>query len=231
MAAETVALKDNVFLTLDDIKDWLRIPLTNIEHDNRLRRLLNMVTDMAERHIQGPIKTREFTETRDGDASNTIVPDYFPVKSIEEIRIDYNRSFSDATIIQPDQYVLRKLESIQSVGVQGTDIVVRDDGNTAIVGRIFIGSVVGAIQIKYTAGWGETVEEIPYDLQQAILLGVEYFYILRENRELNIRSKTNNQQGYSRSQGLPREVTDLLDPYVDHTLGRNNLPQKNTFTV
>ncbi len=232
MAAQTVTLKTNVFLTLDDVKDWLKIKPANTEYDNKLKRLLNMATDKCEKYIQGPIKQQQFTETKDGDSSNTLVPDYYPVRSIDEIRVDYNRDFGDATIIQPDAYLLRKLEGVSSIGVKGTDIVIRDDSNTAIVGRIFIGSVVGSIQVKYTAGWGADADDIPYDIQQAVLILIEHFYLLRENRELNLKSKSNmSGQGYSKELGIPIEVSLLLDDYVDQTMGRNNLPQRNLFPI
>jgi uncharacterized phiE125 gp8 family phage protein len=230
MSVTTIALKSNVFLTVDDVKDWLKIPLANTDHDNRLARLLNMVTDMAEKYCDGPLKTRSFTEFKDGDASNTIVPDYYPVREVSEIRIDFNRAFGSNTVVQPSNYILRGTDDL-ATGFKGTDIVLRDDNNTSIVGRIFTGSVAGSIELTYTAGWGNDQSDIPGDLQQAVMMGVEYFYITRENRELNIKSKTNNNQGYSREIGLPKEVLDILDSYKDYTLGRNNLPQKNTFVL
>jgi hypothetical protein len=231
MAVTTQVLKNNTFLLLDDVKDHCGIPLTNTEHDNRLIRLINMVTDMAEKYIEGPILTREFTEVCDGDASNTIVPAHYPVRSISEVRIDYNGDFSTpTTVIDASGYLIRGIPDL-ALGVRGTDICIRNDGNTSVIGRLFIGSVVGSIQIKYKAGYGETSDEIPEDLKYAVLMGVEYFYLLRENRLLNVSSRTNNNQGYSRDKGLPVEVKDILDQYKDYSLGRTNRPQKNTFTI
>lgn len=231
MAVTPQTLKSNTFLTLDDVKDHLRIPLTNTDHDNRVIRLINMTTDLMERYIDGPIKTREFTEVRDGDASNTIVPDHWPVRSITEVRIDYQGDFTPpTTIVTPDHFVLRGASDL-AVGIRGTDVAIRTDGNTAIIGRLFMGSVVGSVQIKYKAGWGENVSDIPEDIKYAALMAIEYYYILRENRELNVRSKNNNNQGYSREFGLPQEVRDILDQYRDTSLGRANRPARNSFTI
>lgn len=231
MSVTNVALKSNVFLALDDAKDWLKIKLDNTEHDNRIRRLLNMATDLCERYIGGPIKNQQFTEQRDGDSTNTIVPDHWPVRSVQEIKVDYNRQFGNETLIDASAYIIRGPQSFHSVGIQGSDVVIRDDNNIAIVGRIFMGSVVGSVRIKYTAGWGQDMTEIPYDLQQAVLLTLEYYYILRENRELNVKSKGNTGQSYSRDSGLPVEVEQLLDQYKDYSLGHNNMPQKNTVVI
>lgn len=226
------SLKANAFLTLDDVKDHLRIPLANTDHDNRIIRLINMATDMAERYIDGPILSRNFTEVRDGDGSNTMVLDYWPIRAITEVRIDYNGDFSQpTTVIDASGYSIRGVPGILEVGIRGTDVVIRNDGNTSIIGRLFIGSVVGSIQVKYKAGWGDTAADIPEDIKYACLLAIEYFYLLRENRELNVTSKSNTGQSYSRESGLPEEVKAILDSYKDYSLGHINRPQKNTFTI
>lgn len=228
MAVTPVTLKSNTFLDLDSVKDWLKIPLTNTDHDNRVTRLINMVTDMAERYIGGPIKDQTYVEERDGDSSDTIVPDFWPIRSITELRVDYNRGFGTETMLIPADYFLRGPKKISSVGMNGTDIVVRGDSNsTATLGSLIVGSVVGCIKLTYVAGRGVDATEIPYDIQQAILLGVEYFYILRENREMGVKSKTTNGQNYSRDLGLPKEVCDLLDQYVDFAIPHINKPQSN----
>lgn len=232
MAAPKQDLKSNTFFTVDEVKEHLRIPLDNPDHDNKVVRLINMATQLAERYIDGPILTRELAEVRDGDASNTIIPDHWPVRSISEIRIDYNGDFSaPTTIIPPENFLIRGASDLE-IGIRGTDVVVRNDGNLSIIGRLFIGSVVGSIQVKYRAGWGDTASDLPEDMKYAVLMAIEYFYILRENRELNVKSKASFQgQSYTREFGLPQEVKDMLDPYMDTSLGRGNRPQKNTFTI
>lgn len=231
MALTQVVLKPNTFLTVDDVKDHLRIPQTNKDYDNRVARLINMVTELMEKYIDGPIRTREITEVRDGDASNTIVPDHWPVRGITEIRIDYNGDFSDPTTIITEGYFSIRGASDLAIGIKGTDICVRNDGNTSIIGRLFVGSVVSSIQLKYRAGLGDTPEELPQDVVYAALMAIEYFYLARENRELALSNKTNQGQSYTRSPGLPVEVKDILDQYRDTSLGRANRPQKNTFTT
>ncbi len=231
MAVPNQTLKSNTFFTLDEVKDYLGIKIEETKFDNKVIRLINMVTALAENYIDGPILTREFTEVRDGDSSNVIVPDHWPVRSITELRIDYNGDFTPAvTIIPPDNYTIRGASDLE-IGIKGTDVVVRNDGNLSIIGRLFIGSVVSSIQLKYKAGWGEAADDLPEDLKYACLMGIEYFYILRENRELNIKSKTNEKQAYTRDSGLPKEVCDILDDFRDTSLGRTNRPQKNAFTI
>lgn len=231
MALTEVQLKPNVFLSVEDAKDWCKIPTTNTDAQltNRIARLLNMATDQVEKYIDGPVKIREIVEFKDGDSSNVLVPDHYPVREVVDLRLDFNRGFSDATIITSENYVLRGYSDFDG-RIRGEDIVLRDDNNVSLVGRIFTGSTVGAVRLKYKAGWGNDQNDIPADLVQAVLIAVDYFYRARDNSDIGISSKNNNNQGYSRSAGLPKEVTEILDQYKDFTLGRNNVPQRNTFT-
>ncbi len=231
MAATTVVLKDNTFFTLDDVKDWLRVPLANTDHDNRILRLINSVTDMCEKYIEGPIKTRSFVEERSGDSSNTIVPTYWPIRAVTEIKIDYNRTFDATSIVDPVNYVLQGPPDVLEIAIKGQDVVLRDENSSSIIGRLFNGSVVGSIKMTYTAGWGDDQTEIPGDLSQAVMMGIEYFYMVRENRELNVTGKSTNGQEYRRKVGLPQEVTEILDSYKDYTFGGTNQPQRNRFSI
>lgn len=118
-------------------------------------------------------------------------------------------------------------------GIKGSDIYVRNDGNVSIVGRIFIGSVIQSIRLAYEAGLAYEKNEVPDDLKYATLMLIEYFYLLRENRDLGITSKGTFQgQNYARQSGeIPGEIMEMLEPYVDYTFGAANRPQKNTFSV
>lgn len=232
MAVTTFTLKSNVWVTLDDVKDHLKIKLDNTDYDNRLKRLINSVVDMMEKYIQGPIKERTFIEFKDGDNSNTIVPNYYPARSVTELRIDMNRVFGTESIIPAANYILRgDPDPLHASNMKGSSIIIRDDSNSSIMGRLFTGSVSGSIKLTYVAGWGADYTDMPGDLTEALFLGIEYFYLLRENRELGVKSKTNGNQNYSRDVGLPKEVTDILDQYTDYTFGGNNSPQKNMFPL
>lgn len=232
MALDPITLKSNTFLGTEDVMDHLRIPTSKqAEYERTVNRLINMVTDMMEKYIEGPILTRSFTEVFDGNNTNVIVPKYGPVRTATELRIDYNGDFAPATSVIPLEYVNVRGGPDLELGIKGSDVVMRNDENTSIIGRLFVGSVIQSVQLKYTAGLGADAASLPEDLKYAALLAIEYFYILRENRELNISSKNNNNQGYSRTQGLPQEVRDILDSYRDYTFGQANRAQKNEFPL
>lgn len=229
----TIALKPNVFVTMEMVKAHLNIKPEQKDFDDRLSLLINMSCDKIEKYIQGPVMVQERTDIQDGTASNVLVPHFYPVRKVNEVRIDYNGDFSSSpTIIDPTQYGLRGYMRSLEFGMAGSDIYVRNDGNISIIGRLFIGSVVQSIRVKYDAGLAYSKEDLPGDLLYAALMLIEYFYTLRENRELGVKSKTNlGGQQYTRETGIPKEITDMLDPYVDYTFGAANRPQKNEFAV
>lgn len=251
-------LKSNVYLELAEVKEWLKIK--DDTQDAIITRLINTVCDRVEKYIDRPVLAREFTEFHDGNASNIIVPTYSPLFRVVEVRIDFNRAFDATTPINKENIVIRGIPSLKqseqqpivvdapnsvvtnpiidqlngnfSVKLEGQDIVLRDDNNTAILGRLFSGSVLQSIMVTYVAGLAETKEQVPSDLSTATLQYIEHMWMHRENRTMNLKSKTSMQQSYSYfAPGIPKEITDVLDEYKDYNLWTANVPQKNTFTL
>jgi hypothetical protein len=223
----------NVFVDLEEIKDHLNIKEDEKKYDNRLVRLANMATAMVETHIRGPVLLCEKTDIQDGSSSNVLVPHFFPVRRIVSLAIDYNGDFTnETTIINPSQYGIRGYYQDVKYGIRGSDVYIRNDGNLSIVGRIFVGSVVQSIKMVYEAGRALSKDDVPEDLRYATILLIEYFYTLRENRELGVKSKGNiGGQNYSRELGIPQEIQKMLEPYVDYTFGAANRPQRNTMVT
>lgn len=201
----------------------------------RVEKVINTACDKIEKAIGGPVLAKQYQEDCDGQDSNMIVPSYYPIISVEEVKIDYNRLFDDTSIIEPESYVLQgEPDHRQSLDdptrVLGSNISLRDDDDKNIVGRIFTGSSVSAIRVNYTAGWGKDLEDVPYDLKHAAVLVCEYYLAQRENRDLGVMSKSVKGQYYMKlKDGLPESVCELVDPYVDIGFGKSNKMQTNFF--
>lgn len=227
--------KSNVYLEMDEIKSFLKIKKEITEFDAQLVLLGNMACARVESMINAPVLVQEKIETQDGTSSNNLVPQYWPVRSVNEIRIDYNSQFGakDPTTIQdPQFYKTRGFYRDVKFGLAGSDVVIINDGQRAVIGQMLFGSIIQSVRIKYDAGWAYDKADVPDDLKYATLLLVEYFYMLRENRDLNVKQKgTMGGQMYMRDTGIPEEIEDLLSPYVNHTFGSANRPQRNSFSV
>lgn len=214
--------------------------LTGADFDARLtrvmERLINSACDGVERFIDGPVLTREFQEDHDGSNSNVLIPRFTPVRSITSLRVDYNRNFAADTELLANEFFIRAAADVrQAAGdvvlkIIGTDVVLFDDNENMVVGRIFPGSVLGAIRLKYKAGWGDTPSEIPDQLSLATIQLVEYWWYQRENRDLGVRGKGVKGESYTRlSDDIPPQIASQLQPYKNMGFGGAPVPQRNVF--
>lgn len=210
-------------------------------YDARLYRsvidIINGACDKVEAIIKGPVLTREFTEEHDGSDANVIKPHHWPVRKITGLKIDYNRAFGATSDLQPGQYFIRGGADVKQVkssspeiAIIGNDVVLRDDNENFILGRIFSGSVLGSIQMKYKAGWGETVDDLPGDILLATRQLAEFWYMQRENRDIGVQSKGVKGESYTRlKDGIPEQIYEMLEQYEDVSLGTRPVPQRNYF--
>ncbi len=242
----SIALKDTSYLTLEETKTHLGVRDADVSQDDKITRLINMACRKVETYIEGPVKTRQFVEQRDGTDSSVIVPSLWPLVSLVELRIDYNRQFDNVSIIDLSNVLkrgspdLRQADGDEEIRIIGTDIVLWDDQTSFVLGQLFAGSAVQSIKLTYTAGWGLSADDLPDDLVYATLMIVEFFYYLHSNKDMGITGRTSMNQSYTRHKqgsakngaadpGLPPEVTAMLDPYKDASLGITDIPQRNSF--
>ena len=210
--------------------------------DGRLYRsltdIINGACDKVEAIISGPVLTRDFVEEHDGSESNVFKPHHWPVRAVKELKIDYNRAFGPTSIVPPGQYFLRGGSDVKQtkgdvdIRVIGSDVVLRDDNENFILGRIFSGSVLGSIKVTYAAGWGATSDDLPQDIVLATKQLMEFWYFMRENRDIGVQSKGVKGESYSKMKdGIPEEILELLSQYEDTSLGTRPVPQRNYFRV
>lgn len=238
-------LNSRAYLTLNETKEWLNIKLTDTSKDNQIIRHINTACARVEQFIEAPVLNTEYVEYSDGNNSNVIMPTKYPLVDIVEIKIDFNRAFDGADPLDAHNYVIRGIPpetqallptmTNGQIAILGSDIVLRDDSNVAILGRIFAGSVIQSIKLTYKAGRGETADDLPEDLRTATLMLAEYLYILKENRELGVSSKGVMGQSYSKKEvgisGMPMEVEAMLQEYRDYAFPPVSMPQRNHFKV
>jgi hypothetical protein len=247
----TSILKSSAFLTVEEASEWLNIPMEKIripEEDQAwakggeelrrlVERLINVSCDKIESILQTSVIEKTFKEYHDGNNSNVVVPSKWPITEVTEIRIDYNRGFGNETVINTSNNAtlrgfadVRQHSSDLSLRIIGNDIALRDDNKDTFIGKIFSGSVIGAIQIIYKAGWAKNYDDVPWDLRHAATLLLEYYYYQRSNRDLNVSSKGIRGESYTRvKDGIPETIHELLEPYIDHSMPMHQKSQTNIF--
>lgn len=241
-----MALKSTAYLTLEEMGVWLKIPAVKLQAGPSqdpnlvavLESLINSACDKVEKILDTPVLTRTFQEDHDGSNSNVIKPHHWPVTEITELKIDYNRAFGSTSIVPQTQYFLRggadtrQVTGDPTLRIIGNDLVLRDDNEHYVLGRIFSGSVLGAIRLKYKAGWGATPADLPADIVLATKQLVEYWYLLRENREINIKSRSvKGESSTTLVDGIPKLIYDMLSGYQDVSLGDRPVSQRNQFSL
>ena len=167
-----------------------------------------------------------------------VVPSKWPILTIEELKIDYNRNFGPESVIDTINFILRGAAdvrqdlSIPDVRQVGNDIYLRDDDNDNVIGRVFSGSVAGSIRIKYQAGWARDIDDCPWDLRQAATLLVEYYEFKHGARDLGIQSKGVRGESYTRIQdGIPMTIYEMIEQYINHSFGVFERHQNNIMGV
>jgi hypothetical protein len=242
-----MALKSNVYLTMFEVADWLNLdrgvvtPADSKYKErtfNILELLINAAADKVESIIRTSVIAKSFTEDHDGSNSNVILPHHWPITEIEELKIDTIRQFPSDTLLDEVNYFLRgyadrrQTSGDLSIRLVGDSVVLRDDNERYILGRIFAGSSLGSIRIKYKAGWATAASDVPFDIKLATLQLIEFWFVQRDNKDINVSSKSVKGESYSKlKDSIPEQIHEMLQPYVDESLGTHSVPQRNTFKI
>ena len=203
----------------------------------RFEKLINAACDKIESILQTVVLCKEYQEDLDGNDSNVIVPSMFPIKELVDVRIDFNRNFGSETVVDQINLILRGMtdkradNSIPNLRIVGNNVYLRDDDNDNVIGRIFSGSVAGSVRVTYKAGWAIDTEDVPYDLHLAALQLVEWYEFRRSNKDIGVASKGVRNESYSKmgelEEGIPKEIYDMISPYINMSFGMFERVQNN----
>lgn len=207
----------------------------------RLEKLINAACDKIESILETNVLSKQFQEDLDGNDSNVVVPSKWPILSVEELKIDFNRNFGPETIVDQINQILRGSAdkradvSAPDLRIVGNDIYLRDDDNDNVIGRIFSGSVAGSVRILYTAGWARNIDDVPNDIHLATIQLVEWYEFRRSNRDIGISSKGVRGESYSKmgdmTEGIPTEIYDMIAPYISYGFGLYERHQNNIMGI
>ena len=209
------------------------------------RQRYEMLINSACQRIEGILRTnvlaKTYQEDIDGNDSNVVVPAQWPIISVADIRIDYNRNFDEASIVDQINILFRGMPdtrqdvSANDIRLVGNDIYLRDDDSDNVIGRVFSGSVAGSVRVTYKAGWANNTEDVPEDLRLAALFLAEWLEFRRSNRDVGVSSKGVRGESYSKGEelieGIPASIYGMLENYINHSFGEHFRHQNNIFGV
>ncbi len=208
------------------------------ETRRRYEMLINAATQRIESILNTTVIAKEYQDEFDGNGSNTMVPSKWPMLSVTELKIDFNRVFPPESVVAAVNFILRGAADIRQdvagndIRIVGNDVVLINSDTDNIIGTIFAGSVLGSIRMKYLAGWGRDADDVPFDLKLAAFQLVEFWDYKRSNRDIGLVSKGVMGQSYSKFQdGIPETIMQILDQYINHSFGQFEKVQNNVFGV
>lgn len=177
--------------TLALVREHLRFAASDTSKDEQLKSFINRSMGMLERYIGRQIKARDYTEYQDGDGSDRVLVDQWPIISIASLHSDADRDFTSETLIDTTDYISY---------AEGRIELVSDEGNFPEGEQ--------NIKIVYNAGYAA----IPDDLEYAATVHVAYMY----NKSGHEGHTAISLGGLSKSYDpapIPQDVKFALEPY------------------
>jgi len=171
--------------SLTKVKEFLRI--TDNNDDTLLTNLISRVEKEVKEYCQRDFEATDYTEYYDGDGTDTLLVDNYPINSVSELYDDPDRDFGADTLIDPSDYVIYS-----------------EEGKVVLDGSVFSKGKKN-IKIVYNAGY----TTIPADLEQAVIKLVAAEYLLGQG-SVNVVEGEGQQ---IRPQKLREEAYKILDRY------------------
>jgi hypothetical protein len=141
-------LSSNALTTLEAVKSYLKIEISQTVDDERLEDLINACSSAIENYCERKFKEQTITdEEYDGKGTKYILLQQYPVKSVNSVSVD-------GAILVADQYKVKKSDGLL---IRVNSVWSKGDIN---------------ISVTYTAG----LSEIPPDLELACRHFVMSFY-------------------------------------------------------
>lgn len=197
MAFPTFTIDPYALTTVLSAKEHLNIKEVDTSQDNVLTRMINSSSQMIENYLDRRVLSRSYTEYYDGRKNDRMLLSNWPIISVAELWDDSGSEFTD---------VANKFDAsefkIDGDGANATGIV--------LLSGLKFSSGVRNVKAVYTAGYAT----VPYIVQEACILHVEYMFDMRSDRRIGVQTKGKNQESTTFLGTLPQFVMDMLTPYM-----------------
>lgn len=201
-----MALDAFALTSLDNVKSYLNIPTLTITQDTTLERMINASSAKIETFLDRKILKRTFTEYQDGRSSDRILVKEWPAEKPTELWIDSSSQFTDITTQLPD-----------------SDFVLEDEIGVQLINGRGFGKGRRNIKVVYEAGY----TTVPYDIEEACIMTVAFFYDLRSDRRIGVSQKGKNSENTTFLDDLPAIVKGMINPYRRIEFGFGSVAVQN----
>lgn len=197
-----MAVDSNAWTSLANVKEHLQIASTDTSKDAFLENLINRSYKVLEKYIGRQIKSRSYTEHYDGDGTDTLLVEQWPIISVTSLHDDIDRKFESDSLIAAADYVI--------YGDNLGDYKIRLLGQGSFrfgYGPVFTDAVQN-IKIVYTAGYAT----IPADIETASIIHVSHMF----NKSAAEGHLSMSLGGLAKTydpKAIPEEVKFMLEPY------------------
>lgn len=139
------------------------------------------------------------TEYYDGDGTDTLLVQAYPISTVASVYVDTNREYGTADLIDSDDYVWYAMR-----GTIVTDGALFGGGNKSI-------------KVTYTGGYST----VPGDLQQAVKELVQFWYKRNTDKRVGVNSVSVGDKNMSYETDVPKAIASVFARYKDlrHSVG------------
>jgi len=161
---------DNSLVDLETITAFLNADKTDSDQQAILTYYINTASALCNTITMRKLKSRDLTEYYSGDGTNIILTNEYPITAITAVYDDLDRSYGSDTLIDSSDLVY--------LPDRLAYMIVYDGGT--------FNSGIKNLKVQYTAGY----TTIPYDLQQACLEIIAYYYKNTEENRFGVTART-----------------------------------------
>jgi uncharacterized phiE125 gp8 family phage protein len=165
--------------------------------DTILADLINRASAFANKFTGRQLLEADFTEYYDGDGTDELTLNNYPVSDVESLHDDTLRAFGSDTEIDEDDIILDGAAGIIKLW-NGTFTFLKGKRNVKVV---------------YTAGYAD--DAVPHDLKEAVLMIVQHHYKrVYQDQRIGLASETvgDHTMQYS-EEAIPKKAADTLARY------------------
>lgn len=197
----------NALITLAELKAYLADDsndsfITDTDNDNELEYLINGASRWANEYTGVDLLAREHTEYYDGDGSNKLYLDNFPVISAIadiDLYVDIDRAYAASSKIADADVILYA-----------------DIGKIMLDGEAF-DKAPQSVKIVYTAGHGAAADpsDVPDDIKYAIKLVCASMWKNKKDRLTGVSTLTVDGQSITvKEESIPTLAKELLNEHA-----------------